>query len=201
MYAQYNERMLYDKAGALLRAEKEYHQSEQKEQELKQQLSQRQEEHEQAVKRGEELLRESEVLEQQKDTLAKSDAYQLKKQEQDLTEELGALEQDFHKKEAAEQDKKDKQNEKRRALDTQEQKNEANWSEIEDYLDELETLTEGTAFEESAFFVKELKEAQGKEFLFDTHVNEAEIYRKKVEKGIHILQEEKAASSSLRKAE
>lgn len=58
-------------------------------------------------------------------------------------------------------------------------------------LDETEELMEELPFDEASFMARDLRENPEREYDFDGHRKQLEVYRKRVEEGIEILQEEK----------
>lgn len=71
------------------------------------------------------------------------------------------------------------------------QKNELELDKLNEMLDETEELMEELPFDEASFMARDLRENPEREYDFDGHRKQLEVYRKRVEEGIEILQEEK----------
>lgn len=195
VYDQYNQVVLYDKAGAFLRSWQEYEQRGKKAGELSLALEHTEKKQKEESSRYEELKREQEVLDEEKASLAGSDAARIKEEEQRL---LSEIEQD-----AAQLKEKEKQEERKREdrigweqkKKEQEEKNALAWEQAEESLEAMGQYMEDIPFDDSAFFIEELRAKKDEDCNFSSHEKLFHDYQGRVEDGIKILEKEERVHS------
>lgn len=190
VYEKYNQRMLFDKAkgyadGILACAKAVKEKESITETILKtKELLESEREH------LEEIRTEERVRQEEKESLGQKDAIRLKDEEQKLDNKCQELEKQKAEKKQQECTKQEDWNTASYACKEQEEKNEQSLMNIEEYLDEMTELMEGVPFDDSQFFIEELREQKEETISFEGHLQEFERYKKKVEDGIQILKEE-----------
>lgn len=199
VYDQYNQIVLYDKALLFTKTAGEHRDLEKKALDMDKELQLCREERQQEQRHYEALLQEEKVLTKERDSLADSDAAKLKEQELVLEKELQELRETRKGKESQEEEKKEKRLEIQQRLQEQTEKNEMVWKEIEDTLEEMEAEIEEVPFDEFAFMKKELWDARGEAYSFQSHRQLLKDYTQKVEKGKEILTEEKSCEEKYSK--
>ena len=196
VYDQYNRVVLYTKADKYLEAKKTYTKYEK----LSEQQEKRLEEAKEALKKEkehhEQLIQEAEVLKEEQKSLSQNDAVRLKEEEQQIQKEIAGLKnqleekhrQEDHKKEAlvAEEDKYKKQ----------ESENEEIWDTVEELLEDMEASMEDIPFDDTEFFIKDLREQKGADYNFSSHRQLLQAYKEKVENGVAILRQEQIIRSA-----
>lgn len=188
VYDQYNQIVLYDKALFYTNALAEYQACERAGKEISDALITNIGQSGQEERHYEELKQEEEILKEEKASLDKSDAAKLKEEEVKLAGELSKQQKERSIKEHQEQEKKEKQLEIEKRIKDRTQENESLWSEIEGYLQEMETELADVPFDEFLFLKDEI--SAGKACAFSAHHQLLNEYTKKVEKGKEVLAEE-----------
>lgn len=195
-YDRYNQIVLWEKAEQYLKETGNLKKQEQEKEKLDRQIGEMEEECRQQEEHYQELLQEESRLKEKRDSLNASDAVRLKEQELEIAGELGQTEDDFQKKEAREQEKKDRCMEVARSIKSQEEHSQGVWEDIEELLGEMQEDMEQIPFDESAFLEKELKADPEQPYNFAAHEQLLNTYEKKVQDGIGILKEEQMARES-----
>ena len=190
-YNQYNEIVLYDKALLLANQVQECRKLEKKAKELVYRKEESDTRLKEESERYEALKREEEIVRKESDSLRDSDAARLKQQEVAMEKECLEMEKEVEKKNGQEQEKKDRYLETERKLKEQQSKNEQIWDTIETSLEEMENVLADVAFDEFVFFKNELLENREQEYSFSGHNQLFTDYKKRVESGKQILQEER----------
>jgi uncharacterized protein (TIGR02680 family) len=190
IYSQYNQSVLYEKAVAYQNASHECRQYEKFAAELKKHLTQMEEELRAEQEKQTALKQEKEVLEEEKNSLSQSDAARLKEEEQQISSDIKEDEKQLEEKETQERRKNETRIEIEEKQKRQEEKNEQIWDEILTSLDEMEECMEEIPFDESEFFIKEMRENKGEEHSFSAHGQLLREYCEKVDNGICILEKE-----------
>ena len=152
VYDQYNEIVLYDKALLYTKAEKDCRQVKEKMLQIEENLAANDAAHQQEKERYESLAREEKVLQEERASLADNDAAKLKEQEMKVSREIIELKKVISDKRQQEQVKNEKRLDTEEVLKKQEEKKEEKWSEIEEYLEEMEADMEGVPFDEILLF-------------------------------------------------
>lgn len=96
----------------------------------------------------EELAGEEKLLQEEKDSLADNDAAKLKDREIKISQEIRELQKIVADKKQQEQTKNEKRIDTEEILKKQEEKKEEKWSEIEEYLAEMESDMDGVPFDD-----------------------------------------------------
>lgn len=189
IYDQYNEIVLYDKALLYTKAVKDSLQLEKKAEDFKQEIELYRKEREQEEAHYDALAREENVLLEERNSLADSDAARLKEQEIRIRKELEELQKSVDDKKRQEEEKKEKRLDVEQLLKQQDEKNEQIWEQMESSLTEMEEEIEDIPFDEFGFMKEELCEKREEEYSFESHARLLKEYRQKVEEGKEILTE------------
>lgn len=192
VYDQYNEIVLYDKALLYTKAIKECRQAEEKTVQTEKAILENTASYQAEKEHYEELAGEEKLLQEEKDSLADNDAAKLKDREIKISQEIRELQKIVADKKQQEQTKNEKRIDTEEILKKQEEKKEEKWSEIEEYLAEMESDMDGVPFDDFSFMKEELCEKKEEEYSFDAHRKLLKDYTKKVEQGKQLLLEEKA---------
>ena len=191
VYDQYNQAMLRRKAeGYLTELQKEKN-LESFAETCKKELSEMEAECESQKEKHAALTEEERILREQQDSLNASDAVRLKEQETDLSSQIMETEGQEQKKSRQEEEKKERWQELDYGLKELSGKKEEETDRLIGLLDETEEQMEGLPFDEASFMTQELKADLEREYDFEGHRRQLEVYRKKVEAGTLVLQEEK----------
>lgn len=191
VYDQYNQAMLRQKAeGYLTELQKEQN-LESFAETCKKELSEMEAECESQKEKHAALTEEERILREQQDSLNASDAVRLKEQETDLSSQISETESQEQKKSRQEEEKKERWQELDYGLKDLSGKKEEEKDRLTGLLDETEEQMEGLPFDEASFMTQELKADLEQEYDFEGHRRQLEVYRKKVEAGTLVLQEEK----------
>lgn len=191
VYDQYNQAMLCQKAKgyvAELQKQKEYKALAES---CETEIHEMEQECEHQKERHAALTEEEQILREQQDSLNASDAVRLKEQETELVAQISEGQTQEQKKQKQEEEKKARWQELDYGFKELAQKNELELDKLNEMLDETEELMEELPFDEASFMARDLRENPEREYDFDGHRKQLEVYRKRVEEGIEILQEEK----------
>lgn len=191
VYDRYNEIVLYDKALFYTDAVKKCAESEKKAVELQDKICRSREERESEEQHYEALTREEKILQAEKESLSDSDAAKLKTQEISVRRRIKELEEIISQKERQKEDKDEKRLETEDTIRIQKNKNELKWGEIEECMEEMESVLTDVPFDDFSFMKGELLEEGQKEYSFVSHEQLLKDYMRKVEAGKEALTEEK----------
>lgn len=191
VYDQYNQIVLYDKALIFTEVLKNLDICEKTEQENSVKIKDEKELLIHEKQHYENLICEENILKEERDSLAGSDAARLKEQEMKLVQELQEKQTEQKKKESQEQEKKEKQLDADEKLRKEKEKNESIWCSMEECLDEMEEVMEEVPFDEFSFLRKELLEDQNPSYSFSAHNALLKDYSEKVRQGKEGLEEER----------
>ncbi len=191
VYDQYNQAMVRQKAEAYLAELQKKQDREAFAESCKKELSEMEAECESQKEQHAALTEEERILREQQDSLNASDAVRLKEQETELLAQISESENQEQKKAKQEEEKKERWQELDYGLKDFTGKKEEEQTRLMDLLNETEEEMESLPFDEASFMAAELKEDPEREYDFEGHRRQLEIYRKKVEEGIAVLREEK----------
>lgn len=190
VYHQYNQVVLYDKAREFLASEKEVALRKNKAQELLLVLEDIERKLEEERNHYEELKREQEVLEEEKLSLSGSDAARIKEEEQHLMFEIEQYSMQLQEKERQENRKREDRIHWEQKKKEQSEKNEMEWERAEESLEAMKQYMEDIPFDDSEFFIEELRKKKEESCNFSSHEQLFHDYQGKVENGIKILEKE-----------
>lgn len=192
-YDRYNQIVLYEKAEQYLQETVHLKKKEQESGRLKRQIGSMEEDCRKQEERYGQLLQEEALLKEQRESLNASDAVRLKEQELELGKEYREVEEDCKKKEAQEQDKKERCREIGDSVREQEERNREAWDNIDGILGEMQEDMEQLPYDEIAFLEKELKASPEQPYDFPAQERLLDAYLGHVQDGISILKEEQQA--------
>lgn len=136
-----------------------------------------------------ELGIKKEAMEKERDSLNKSDAFQLKEREVELSAQIDARKIQLDEKQGQLNAKEDQYRQCRIRI-TQEQDREYEKStEITGLLEEMQTEAQTMSFEEHGFFEEEFKGAMMKDFSFNAHQAQMERTEKAISEGLELLRQ------------
>lgn len=191
VYDSYNQIVLYDKADAFMQEIGKRKTCEKAARDYDGRLLACGEELEAVKTRYDMLLQEEEILKAEKQSLDSSDAARLKEQEALLKKEIEEVGLAVEAKETQHREKKDKQLDTERSIQSGRQDNDQKWEEITGRLEEMEELLTDVPFDEFTFMQSELKDQPQEAYDFNSHGKLLSGYRQKVEDGVKILNQEK----------
>lgn len=191
VYDQYNQIVLYDKALLFSKSIQECREFEKTAEDLERRIAEGREKLLKEEQHYQELRQEEQVLTQERESLASSDAARLKEQEVKTVSESEEQRRVVQEKERQESDKKEKQLDTEQRIKEQSDRNEVIWDEIEDTLEEMEAVMEDVSFDEFTFLKKELCETKDQVYSFQAHNQLLDAYMQKVDAGKTVLMEEK----------
>lgn len=195
VYDQYNQAVLYDKAGAFLRSWQECEQRGEKAKELSLSLEHTEKKQKEESAHYEELKREQEVLDEEKASLSGSDAARIKEEEQHLLSEIEQDALQLKEKEKQEGRKREERIGWEQRKKEQEEKNGLAWEQAEESLEAMGQYMEDIPFDDSAFFIEELRAKKDEDCNFSSHEKLFHDYQGRVEDGIKILEKEEHVHS------
>lgn len=190
VYDQYNQIVLYDKALLLSDVLRKFKNCEKDGRQFDEALFENRKKLQEEKIRYEELKREEEILKEEKSSLDKSDAAQLKEKEGSLTKELLEKQEEEKSKKRQEMEKREKEVDAEERIKKEEEKADFIWSEIEEYLEEMEAEIGEIPFDEFSFMRSEILDAKEEDYDFSSHNQLLNVYIKKVERGREVLQKE-----------
>lgn len=199
-YDQYNLAILYEKAVHYTDSCKAAEELEQKQSRLEEEHRKCLEERDKAAQQYNELCQEEEVLQKEKDSLSDSDAAKLKEQEEKLSSALADLEADRREKEKQKEKKEERRRDTEQAIQAQQEKNDSQWMQTEEFLEEMETELENVSFDEADFLKQEILDKPEEAPAFESHRKLLQAYQSKVADGCRILEEEARDSRPSRSA-
>lgn len=189
-YDQYNLAILYEKAVHYTDSCKAAEELEQKQSRLEEEHRKCLEERDKAAQQYNELCQEEEVLQKEKNSLSDSDAAKLKEQEEKLSSALADLEADRREKEKQKEKKEERRRDTEQAIQAQQEKNDSQWMQTEEFLEEMETELEDVPFDEADFLKQEILDKPEEAPAFESHRKLLQAYQSKVADGCRILEEE-----------
>lgn len=188
VFDRYNRSMLYAKASAADQAGKRLKANTQA-------LSEEQTKLSEATSRLTALTDELSALSSQKATmekereeLGKSDAYQLKQEEQKLAGQLSGLQENRAKKEARIEKKQDDERECQAQLRDLEEKKAAKRAEIQDCLEDMSAQAECMNYQAQSFLEDELTKGIDEAFSFKTYEAEFQKTKQGIQEGLAVQQ-------------
>lgn len=190
VYDQYNQIVLYDKALMLSDALRNFKNCEKDGREFDEALFENRKKLQEEKIRYEELKREEEILKEEKSSLDKSDAAQLKEKEGSLIKELLEKQEEEKSKKRQEMEKREREVDAEERIKKEEEKADFIWSEIEEYLEEMEAELGEIPFDEFSFMRSEILDAKEDDYDFSSHNQLLNVHIKKVERGREVLQKE-----------
>lgn len=190
-YDKYNQRVLYDKAVSYRKAKENVEKLNNEKQNNVQLIKNTETDWSEKKKYYEGLIREQQVLEEEKESLSDNDATRLKEQEQKVELEIQEIKKEVEEKEKQESAKREQERENEDYLKRQKEENEISWEEIEEDFQEMEACLEEIPFDEGKFLKAEIKKEPEKAYHFQSSKRLLEEYMERVDKGIDILVEEK----------
>ncbi len=198
VFGRYNRRMLYEKAAAAEQAEKRLKENERQQSEEQDRLTA-------AGKRLTELTSELAALssqkaamEQEREELGKSDAYQLKQEEQRLLERLRELNAQLSAKEAQIEKKQDNVRACEAQLRRTEEKRDGKRQEIEECLESMGEEADTMSYMAQSFLADELRKALEESFGFNTYEAEFQKTRQGIQEGLTVQRRLSAGEEKLR---
>ncbi len=200
VYDQYNEIVLYDKAALYKGACAKYRNLQKQADELRQDISAHQNEEEREQQHFEALEREENVLQEERNSLAGSDAAKLKENEEKLKLQQGENDKRNRQKTQQEEEKKDRLREMEILIRESEERCEGYWRETEKLLVTMEEEMEGIPYDDASFLKKELMAVKGTPYQFSSHKKMWNDYRRIVDQGKEKLKEERDCRKRYSKA-
>lgn len=191
VYDQYNQIVLYDKALLFTKAVQECRELEKKAGELESRIDGCRIECVKEEQHYEGLRQEEKILQEERASLADSDAARLKEQEAKTELELDERRKAVKDKERQEQEKEDRRRDTEQKIIAQTDRNAMVREEIERCLEEMEAEIEGIPFDDFEFLKKEFGEAMAQAYSFQAHSQLLADYIQKAEAGKAALIEEK----------
>ena len=191
VYDQYNQAMLRQKAEGYVAELKKQGEYQNLAESCEKEIHEMEQACENAKERHTALEEEERILREQQDSLNASDAVRLKEQETDLAAQISESQKQEQKKLRQEEEKKARWTELDYEWKELSQKKEQDLDKLNELLTESEEQMEDLPFDETSFMLRELREDPEREYDFEGHRKQLEVYRKKVEDGIKILLEEK----------
>ena len=192
VFSKYNDLMLYEKADAYERARAKLKEAEQS-------MEQCGADRDECIRESDELEKElvrikaeHEAREKERDSLGKSDAFELKKRETALKAEIEAQNASEKKKTAALAARQEKYLNVEKRLRSEEDRQYEKKKEITALLDDMQTDADVMSFEEHAFFSEELHTGLEKHYIYNSHQKQFNELKERIEKGKEILAESDA---------
>ena len=190
VYDQYNEIVLCDKALIYQNACGEFRDLQKKTNDLQQDIERHKEEETQESEHLETLQREEEVLQEEWNSLADSDAAKLKDTEEKLRMQQKTADENSRQKKQQEEEKNQKLRETELMIRESEERSDGYWRQVEKALLEMEEETQEIPYDDIGFLKKELMASKGESYQFLTHVQTWKDYCNILEQGKEKLQEE-----------
>lgn len=191
VYDQYNEIVLCDKALLYQNACAEHRDLKERTDYLKQDIEDHKREEEQEIQHFEALQREMAVLQEERDSLAESDAAKLKEKEEKLKSQQEEIEERNRQKTQQEEDKKDKLRETEILINESEERCDRDWRDVEKSLAAMEEELQEIPYDDAAFLKKELIASKGTLYQFSSHIQIWKEYCRLVDQGKEKLKEER----------
>lgn len=190
VYDQYNEIVLCDKALIYQNVCGEFRDLQKKTNNLQQDIERHKEEETQESEHLETLQREEEVLQEEWNSLADSDAAKLKDTEEKLRMQQKTADENSRQKKQQEEEKNQKLRETELMIRESEERSDGYWRQVEKALLEMEEETQEIPYDDIGFLKKELMASKGESYQFLTHVQTWKDYCIILEQGKEKLQEE-----------
>ncbi len=189
VYDKYNRFLLYEKASAYREATQKLGQLDQAQQQHLRKLELGQQQIVELEEKLVDLEAHHASMEQERDSLGKSDALQLKTREAQLAQDEQSSKQTIEKKNEALSIKEEAYKEVARAKEEAVAAKQERQQEFIELLDEMGEQAESMAFEEHAFFSQELQEHLTKEFSFAAHEEQFAQTAERISQAFEILRE------------
>lgn len=191
VYDQYNEIVLCDKALLYQNACTEHRDLKRHADDLQQAIEKHKNEIKQEELHFEELKRETVVLQEERSSLAESDAAKLKETEEKLKLQKEEVEESQRQKTKQEEEKKDKLRRIEILLRESEESCDRYWREIEKSLVLMEEEMQEIPYDDVLFLKNELMVSKGAPYQFFSHVQTWKDYCRIVDEGKEKLKEER----------
>lgn len=189
VFQKYNDLVLYEKANAYQSQSKEYDKIQREKENQTKVLEECRVAAECLKKELDDLESERISREKEKETLNQSDAWNLKKRESELGEEIRHSKTTLVEKEGFLATKKEQQLDIATRKEDQETSRYEEEKEIHELLEEMESEAGDMAFEEHTFFQQEFLQNLNKEFSYDTHRKQFQDTHEKIDQTLEILKE------------
>lgn len=200
VYDRYNEIVLYDKALLYRDSCREYRRLDKQLKDIEQDIEEHIDENEKEDLHFRDLIREEEVMQEERASLADSDAAKLKENEEKLREQQREIEKSVQQKEQQEEDKNTKLRETELQIKACEERAEGHWRSVEESLSVMEEAVREIPYDDFAFLKKQLITARGESYQFSSHDQFLKEYRRTAEEGRKKLEKEKACRNSYSRA-
>lgn len=189
VFQKYNALVLYEKANAYQSQSKEYDKVQREKENQTKVLQECRAAAESLKKELDDLESERISREKEKETLNQSDAWNLKKRESELSEEIRQSKTTLVEKEGFLASKKEQQLDIETRKEEQETNRYEEEKEIHELLEEMESKADDMAFEEHTFFQQEFLEKLDQDISCDTHKKQFQDTHEKIHRTLEILKE------------
>ena len=189
VFSKYNQKLLYEKADRYAQAEGKLENARAQEKEQEKQLAACKENIEKLQAEHQELDAKHASMENERESLNKSDAVALKRREADLTAELEGQQKNLKEKQHFLEQKQEQYQDAKKQLKAEEERRDDKEKERGELLEEMQDEADTMAFEEHAFLKEELEKHPEEAYKFELHQQQFDQTKERLREGTEILAE------------